>query len=297
MAEQSKRLGKGLAALINTDSPSGDLSKKYIENFDVDKIVPNPYQPRMHIDPEKLIELADSIREHGVIQPLIISKDRESDKYHIIAGERRFRAAKLAGFDTVPVVIKETSPLEMLEIALIENIQREDLNPLEESYSFRQLNTEFGLTQKEIAKKVGLNRVTIANKMRLFNLPEKIKELILNDSISEGHARALLGVKDKTSMIAAADIIIKRDLSVRQTEALVRKIMFGKTESTKDWNRTDNHTQRCEKEIKERLGFNASVTKMSKGGKITIRFKSLEQLDEIVDRFTEMPKAEKPKKE
>ncbi len=292
MAEQKKRLGKGLSALINTDSQTADMSRKYIEDFDVEKIVPNPYQPRMHIDPEKLIELADSIREHGVIQPLIITKDRDSDKYNIIAGERRFRAVKLAGFKTIPVVIKESSPLEMLELALIENIQREDLNPLEESYSFKQLSEEFGLTQKEIAKKVGLNRVTVANKMRLYRLPEKIKEMVLNDSLSEGHARALLGIKDETSMIAAADIIVKRELSVRQTEALVRKMMFGKTDTTKKFKRTDNHTKSCEQEISKRLGFHATVKKMSKGGKITIRFKSLDELDNIVDKFKKIPKKE-----
>jgi ParB family chromosome partitioning protein len=295
MAEQTQRLGKGLAALINSDSPSADMSRKYIENFDLEKIVPNPYQPRMHLNPEKLIELADSIREHGVIQPLIITKDRDSDKYYIIAGERRFRAVKLAGFKTVPVVIKETSPQEMLELALIENIQREDLNPLEESYSYRQLNEEFGLTQKEIAKRVGLNRVTIANKMRLYSLPEKVKELILNESITEGHGRALLGIDDETSMIAAADIIVKRDLSVRQTEALVRKITFGKTTSTKKWKRTDDHTEECEKYITNRLGFRASVTKMSKGGKITIRYRSIDQLDEIVDRFKKIPEPDTKK--
>jgi len=293
MAEQTKRLGKGLAALINTDSPSADLSRKYIEDFDVDKIVPNPYQPRMHIDPEKLIELADSIREHGVIQPLIITKSKDSEKYNIIAGERRFRAVQLAGFKTVPVVIKESSPLEMLQMALIENIQREDLNPLEEAYSFRQLNVDFGLTHDEIAQKVGLSRVTITNKMRLFNLPEKVKELILNDSLSEGHARSLLGINDETSIIAAADIIVKRGLSVRQTEALVRKMMFGKTESTKDFRSVDDHTQHCEEDISQRLGFHASIRKMSKGGKITIRFKSLGELDNIVKRFGKMPKLKK----
>jgi ParB family chromosome partitioning protein len=289
MAEQTQRLGKGLAALINNDSPSADLSRKYIEDFDVDKIKPNPYQPRMYIDPEKLIELADSIREHGVIQPLIITKDRNSENFNIIAGERRFRAVKLAGFKTVPVVIKESSPQEMLELALIENIQREDLNPLEESYSYRQLNEEFGLTQKEIAKKVGLNRVTIANKMRLYYLPEKIKEMVLNDSLSEGHGRALLGIKDETSMLAAADIIVKRDLSVRQTEALVRKISFGKTDTTKIWRRSDDHTEECEKYISNRLGFNANVTKMSKGGKITIRYRSIEELNDIVEKFKQIP--------
>jgi ParB family chromosome partitioning protein len=286
MAEQTKRLGKGLSALINTDSPTADETRKYIESFDVDKIVPNPYQPRMHIDPQKLIELADSIREHGVIQPLIITKDKDSsDKYFIVAGERRFRAVKLAGFDRVPVVIKETSPLEMLELALIENIQREDLNPLEEAYSYRQLANEFGLTQNQIAKKVGLNRVTIANKMRLYNLPEKIKEMVLNETITEGHARALLGIRDETSMIAAADIIVKRGLSVRQTEALVRKIMFGKADSSKKWKSSDDHTQYCEERISKKLGFNAHVSKMSKGGKIIIRYQSVGELDEIVNRI------------
>lgn len=289
MAEETKRLGKGLSALINSDSSMGDMSRKYIEDFDIEKIVPNPYQPRMHIDPEKLIELADSIREHGVIQPLIISKDKNSDKYNIVAGERRFRAVQLAGFKTVPVVIKETSPLEMLELALIENIQREDLNPLEEAYSFKQLSTEFGLTQKEISKKVGLNRVTVANKMRLYRLPEKIKEMVLNESLSEGHARALLGVKDETSMIAAADIIVKRGLSVRQTEALVRKIMFGKLDSTKEWKRSDQNTKRYEEDITKRLGYNTTITKMSKGGKITIRYRTLEDLDNIVQRFEKIP--------
>ena len=290
MAEETKRLGKGLSALISTDSNIGDMSRKYIEDFDVEKIVPNPYQPRMHIDPEKLIELADSIREHGVIQPLIISKDKNSDKYNIVAGERRFRAVQLAGFKTVPVVIKETSPLEMLELALIENIQREDLNPLEEAYSFKQLSTEFGLTQEEISKKVGLNRVTVANKMRLYRLPEKIKEMVLNELLSEGHARALLGIKDETSMIAAADIIVKRGLSVRQTEALVRKIMFGKLDSTKEWKRSDQNTKKYEEDITNRLGYNTTITKMSKGGKITIRYRTLEDLDNIVQRFEKIPK-------
>jgi len=289
MANKAKRLGKGLAALIDTSTPTGELSRQYIENFNVERIVPNPYQPRMHIDPKRLMDLADSIREHGVIQPLIITKDKSSNKYFIVAGERRFRAVKLAGFNTLPVIIKETSPLEMLELALIENIQREDLNPLEESYSFKQLSREFGLTQSQIAKKVGLNRVTVANKMRLDNLPDKIKELVLNESITEGHARSLLGIKDETSMIAAADIILKRGLSVRQTEALVRKIMFGKSEATRAWKSVDEHTKSCETHIAKKLGFNVHVTKMSKGGKIIIRYKTMGELNKIVDKFKSIP--------
>jgi len=289
MAEKTRRLGKGLSALIDTSSPTGKMARQYVEDFSVDRIVPNPYQPRMFLDPKKLIGLADSIREHGVIQPLIITKDKNSDNYIIVAGERRFRAVKLAGFNTLPVVIKETTPLEMIELALIENIQREDLNPLEESYSFKQLNQEFGLTQVQIAKKVGLNRVTVANKMRLDKLPDKIKELILNESLSEGHARALLSIRDETSIIAAADIIIKRGLSVRQTEALVRKMMFGKSDARRIWKSVDDHTKDCEDSIAKRLGFNVHVAKMSKGGKITIRYKSMDELNKIVDKFKAIP--------
>jgi ParB family chromosome partitioning protein len=288
---RAQRLGKGLAALISTneDGNTGVMNRKFIEDFDVEKIVPNPYQPRMHINPQRLMELADSIREHGVIQPLIITKDKKTDQYFIVAGERRYRAVKLAGFTTIPVVIKETSPLEMLQLALIENIQREDLNPLEEAFSYKQLITEFGLSQSEIAKKVGLNRVTIANKIRLYNLPDKIKELVLNNSLSEGHARALLGVKDETSMIAAADIVVKRGLSVRQTEALVRKIMFGKSDVDRNWRTMDEQTKACESYFAKKFDAKVRVLKMSKGGKIVIRYRTHQDLDRIMDQVKALP--------
>ncbi|OGC37134.1 hypothetical protein A2436_01635, partial [candidate division WS6 bacterium RIFOXYC1_FULL_33_9] len=225
---EEARLGKGLAALINNNEIDNS-SSSYREKFDITKILPNPFQPRMHIDPDDLISIADSIRENGIIQPLIVTRDKNTDKYIIVAGERRFRAAQLAGLKHVPIVIKESSPQQMLELALIENIQRKDLNPLEEAYSFLQLQNDFGLGQDEISKKVGLNRVTISNKMRLLKLPDQVKEVVLNETISEGHARALLGIKDSESLVAATDIVIKRGLSVRQTESLVRKINYGKS--------------------------------------------------------------------
>jgi len=180
MDNKSPRLGKGLAALIDAKEIDNS-SSAYKPKFDIDNIEPNPYQPRMHIDPEELIEIADSIREKGVIQPLIITQDKDSDKYFLIAGERRLRAAQLAGLKTVPVVIKESSPQEMLELALIENIQRKDLNPLEEAYAYQQMIEEFGVSQDDIAKKVGLNRVTITNKIRLLTIPEEVKEDVLNE--------------------------------------------------------------------------------------------------------------------
>ena len=150
------RLGKGLAALISSNEME-NTNNAYIENFDIEKIQANPYQPRMHIEPEELIEIADSIREHGVIQPLIITKVIDSDRYFLIAGERRLRASQLAGMKTVPVVLKDSSPQEMLELAIIENVQRKDLNPLEEAYAFKQMQDEFGISQDIIAKKVGLS--------------------------------------------------------------------------------------------------------------------------------------------
>lgn len=278
------RLGKGLAALIDSKEIDNS-SSSYREKFDINKISPNPYQPRMNIDPEELISIADSIREHGVIQPLIVTKDKGSDKYLIIAGERRFRAAQLAGLKYVPIVIKESSPQEMLEIALIENIQRKDLNPLEEANSFIQLQDEFGLSQDEIAQKVGLNRVTITNKIRLLKLPDDVKEVVLNETISEGHARALLGIRDEESLVAATDIVIKRGLSVRQTEALVRKINYGKTAKYKSIQTSHPELLLYGEELTKKLGYYTTVKKMSKGGRIQIRYLTKSDLDDILKKF------------
>lgn len=281
---ETQRLGKGLAALISSNEIDNS-SSSYLPSFEISRIEANPYQPRMHIDPEELIQIADSIREHGVIQPLIITKKKNSDSYFLVAGERRLRASQLAGFKTVPVVIKDTSPQEMLEIALIENIQRKDLNPIEEAYAYKQMQEEFGLSHEEIAKKVGLQRVTITNKIRLLNIPSVVKEEILNDKLSEGHARALLGIKDSTSLIAAADLVIKRDMSVRETEALVRKITFGKGSSSKQWEDTDEMTEKYAAKLSKKIGFTARIIKMTKGGKIIIRYNTKEELEDVMNKI------------
>ncbi|MDX9739017.1 MAG: ParB/RepB/Spo0J family partition protein [Candidatus Dojkabacteria bacterium] len=278
------RLGKGLAALIDSKEIDNS-SSSYREKFDINRITPNPYQPRMNIDPEELISIADSIREHGVIQPLIVTKDKSSDNYFIIAGERRFRAAQLAGLKYIPIVIKESSPQEMLEIALIENIQRKDLNPLEEANSFIQLQDEFGLSQDEIAQKVGLNRVTITNKIRLLKLPEEVKEVVLNETISEGHARALLGIRDEESLIAASDIIIKRGLSVRQAESLVRKINYGKSAKYKRVQTSNPDLLLYAEEITKKIGFSTTIRKMSKGGRVQIRYMTKSDLEQILKKL------------
>lgn len=281
---ETQRLGKGLAALISSNEIDNS-SSSYLPSFEISRIEANPYQPRMHIDPEELIQIADSIREHGVIQPLIITKKKNSDSYFLVAGERRLRASQLAGFKTVPVVIKDTSPQEMLEIALIENIQRKDLNPIEEAYAYKQMQEEFGLSHEEIAKKVGLQRVTITNKIRLLNIPSVVKEEILNEKLSEGHARALLGIKDSTSLIAAADLVIKRDMSVRETEALVRKITFGKGSSSKQWEDTDEMTEKYAAKLSKKIGFTARIIKMTKGGKIIIRYNTKEELEDVMNKI------------
>ena len=278
------RLGKGLAALIDSKQIDNS-SSAYREKFDINKVSPNPYQPRMNIDPEELISIADSIREHGIIQPLIVTKDKSSDGYYIIAGERRFRAAQLAGLKYVPIVIKDSSPQEMLELALIENIQRKDLNPLEEANSFMQLQDEFGLSQDEIAKKVGLNRVTVTNKVRLLKLPNDVKELVLNETLSEGHARALLGIRDKESLIAAADIIEKRGLSVRQAEALVRKINYGKSAKYKRGHSEQPELLLFAEELTKKLGYHTTIRRMSKGGKVQIRFVTRNDLLNILKKL------------
>ncbi len=283
MSEKA-RLGKGLAALISSNQIE-NTNSSFIEKFDINLIAPNPYQPRMHMNPEELIEIADSIREHGIIQPLIITKKKDSNSYFLIAGERRLRAAQLAGFKSVPVVIKDSSPQQMLEIAIVENIQRKDLNPLEEAYAFKQMQDAFGLSHSEIAKKVGLNRVTITNKLRLLNLPDLVKEDVLNGKVSEGHARALMGIKDSTSLIAAADIVVKRELSVRETEALVRKITYGRGATTRLWKSTDAQTTKYADQLSRKLGYTAHIQKMTKGGKLVIRYNTIDELEDLMGKL------------
>ncbi len=282
-----KPLGQGLAALIKSEGNSNPNSA-YRENFDIKNILPNPYQPRMKIDSEELMEIADSIREKGIIQPLIVTKgdNNNTENFYLIAGERRWRAAQLAGLKRVPVVIKDSSPQDMLELALIENIQREDLNPLEEALAFRQLQEEFLLTHEEIAQKVGLSRVAITNKMRLLNLPEQVKEHILSNNLSEGHARALLGLKDNDSINSAANIVLKRNLSVRDTEQLVRRISYARDENVRQTQHVTKELGSWEEKITKKLGFQSKIKKFTQGGKIIIKFNDESGLRELIERLT-----------
>jgi ParB family chromosome partitioning protein len=217
-------LGRGLDALIPTFGEGGAASTL---DIDIDAIAPNPYQPRVDLDDEALEALAASIRVHGVIQPLVVTHGAERGRYVLIAGERRWRAARMAGLGAVPAVIKEAAPRAMLELALVENVVRADLSPLEEAAAYRQLIDDFGLTQAAVAERVGRSRVSVTNTLRLLALPDRAQRALAAGEISEGHARALLGLPSAAEQVAALDWVLERGLSVRQTEELVRRWIAG----------------------------------------------------------------------
>jgi ParB family chromosome partitioning protein len=279
VAQQRRGLGKGLGALI----PATEVSGPGLSEVAVDLIVPNPMQPRVALDAEALQELADSIREHGLIQPLIVTsiQDPASDaQYQIIAGERRWEAAKMAGLARVPVVIKEATPQKMLELALVENIQRADLNPLEEAAAYRQLMDDFGLTQEQVAEKVGKSRVTVANSVRLLRLPDEIKRALAEGQISEGHARALLAINKRADQLKILEAIVKKGLSVRQTEEMVRRIVAGVQPRRRD-EPPSPETEALENEFRNALGTKVRLFRSKKGGKLVIQFYSEEELEAI----------------
>lgn len=281
----------------------------------ITSIAPNPYQPRKHIDPTILGELADSIKEHGLIQPPVVSHNPNFDeaalsepydenneelklrraRYLLIAGERRWQASKLAGLAILPVVIKETTPLQMLELALVENIQRADLSPLEEAYAYRQLVSEFRLTQEEVAQKVGKSRAAVTNTLRLLDLSPIILGSLSKGEISEGHARALLGVRsdnDKPQLNLLNEIVIK-GLSVRQTEEAVRRLNV--TLSTQDAIKAateaektsrvarlaERETRQIEQHLRDALKVKVELSRSKKGGKVTIHYSDDEELEEV----------------
>lgn len=282
---QKSSLGVGLSALIPEQNII-ELDQAYIPNLDIDRISPNPYQPRIEMNPDELVELSDSIREHGVIEPLIVTRSKDGN-FNLIAGERRWRASKLANLKTIPVVIKEASPQQVLELAVVENIQRADLNPLEEAMAFEQLAIKFKLTHAQIAAKVGLSRPAIANKVRLLNLPDEIKKGLLEGIINEGHARALLGLTSQEAMIATYKIVARDNLSVRAVEELVRRLNAGHKKQRKSTDRIlDSYTQEVENKLKSLLGTGVKLYRSNKGGKIVIPFSSDEQLKKIYSNLT-----------
>jgi ParB family chromosome partitioning protein len=285
-------LGKGLDALIppteqsdyQFTAESPEERSEGVREIPINAISPNPRQPRSSFDPDELAELADSIQEHGIIQPLIITHGEKPDQYSMIAGERRLMAARQAGLKTVPVIIRDSSEQERLELALIENIQRTDLNPLETATAYLQLSEEFNLSHSEIAKRVGKSRVSVTNTLRLLNLPPSVLESLADGNISEGHARSLLALPSAQAQAAALKTVLDRDLNVRQTEELVRRLS-GEKPAQKPKPEPTPEIQEIEDRLRSSLGTKVNLKHGRKGGTITIHYYSDEELDNLLERF------------
>ncbi len=277
-----RALGKGLTQLLGEqfDSSPNELP--------VLAIVPNQRQPRTEFDQDALEELADSIRIHGVLQPILVRPLSEG-KYELIAGERRWRASQLAGLEKVPVIIRSAAGQESLELALIENVQRADISALDAAVAYKRLADEFGLTQEEIGLRVGKTRTSISNTLRLLKLPEEALSALRLGQISEGHARALLGVSSEPKLLAALATVIAKGLSVRQTEQLVEAIKAGGSEATKpkkDVRRTepkDVYTLQLESAISERFSSPTKIERTEKGGRMVVEFYGDEDLERILE--------------
>jgi len=276
---QKKVLGRGLGALIPQKAePATHAHAAGLAQIPIDQIQPNPYQPRRTFNEASIDELARSVREHGIVQPLVVT--RAGDRYKLIAGERRFRAAQKAGLSSVPAVIKEIAQEgDALQIALIENIQREDLNPMEEAMAYHQLHEDFGLTQEEIAQRVGKERSTVANFLRLIKLPEAVKKLLASGQLSMGHARALLAVESTKKQEQLAERVVKRNLNVRQTEVLAA----GPKADRKAEKEKDVFTRDAEEKLQRTLRTKVEIDRRRRGGVIHIRFGSEEELIRVVD--------------
>ncbi len=280
---QRKALGKGLGALIPLEQPE-NLNNFGTNTSDIPivKIFPGKAQPRKNFDEGNLQELVDSVKEKGILQPIIVQKEKNG--YEIVAGERRWRAAKLAGLEKIPAIVMNLSDLETLEVALIENIHRQDLNPIEEANVYHKLSTKFDLTQDEISKRVGKDRSSIANFLRLLKLPPEIKKDIAENSLTMGHARALLSLQYPHEQLKLRDAILKNSLSVREVESKIKN-QKQKTQTTKT-EKKDIFLTKLEDDLKKSLGTKVLMTKGKKGGKIIINFYSDEELERILKVFS-----------
>lgn len=282
MTRKRPGLGKGLSALIPSENDN-KITSGAVE-IDINKISPNPRQPRSHFNSNSLSELAASITEHGIIQPLIVTHGLKEDDYILIAGERRLEASKQSGLETVPVIVRKASEQDRLELALIENVQRDDLSPLETAKAFQQLNNEFGLSHESIAKRVGKSRTAVTNTLRLLNLSLNVQQAIHEGIISEGHARALLGLATHQSQDAALSTVLKKELNVRQSEVLVRKLVGEKPQAIP---KPSIHPEiiNLEERLRSSLGTKVRVKHSAKGGTITVYYYSNEELDGLIGKF------------
>lgn len=275
--KRRRALGRGLDALLPTAPHAG------LRQIDVADIEPNPQQPRQRFDPEELRSLAHSLTAHGMLQPLVVTA-LSAKRYRLILGERRWQAARLAGLRDVPAIVREASDHESLELALIENIQRRDLNPLEEATAYQRLMQEHGLTQGDVAKQVGRSRVAVTNTLRLLSLPETVRRAVVDERITEGHARALLALPSPDQQIAALEAIERRGLSVRQTEELTRRM--GERTAPQSYTRpVDPDLALMQDELRRALGFRVTLKSSRRGGRIVIDFASSEEFETLYRRL------------
>ena len=288
MADKRPALGRGLSALIPTATPAPppprDASPSGPAEVDIDLLTPNPQQPRVLMDDARLEDLAQSIRSHGVIQPIVVRRTGE-DGYEIVAGERRWRASQRAGLLKVPVVVRDVPDDRLLAAALIENIQREDLNPIEEAQAYRRLSDDLGLTQEQIADAVGKDRSSIANYVRLLRLPHEVRENVAAGSLSMGHARAILGLPDEAAQLRVSREVVAKTLSVRETEALVAKA--AQPAARRADQPKDVHTRAAEDRLRFALGTRTRIVRKGRGGKIEIDFTNENELQRIFEYLTQ----------
>ncbi len=287
--EDSKRrhLGRGLAALFGDETEDyANLDRvRESKSVPIDQIQPNPNQPRRHFDDESLSDLVASIRQQGVIQPIVVRRVGDSpNTFEIVAGERRWRAAQRARLHEVPVTVKDLTDMEALEIALVENIHREDLSPLEEADGYRRLMEEFGHTQEVLAKVLGKSRSHIANMTRLLTLPDEVKRMIEDGTLSAGHARALIGAADP---VALAELVVRKGLNVRQTEKLAQADKPATASTKRPAAPKDPNTAALESDLSSLLGMSVEIRQKRDGGTLSIRYQSLEQLDDVLQRLTQ----------
>lgn len=276
-------LGRGLDALIETSRAAGASG---INQIPLGNIYPNPRQPRNQYDPETLQELADSIRQHGIIQPLIVTHNpSQTDTYVLIAGERRLQAARQAGLTAVPVIVREASDQERLELALIENLQRADLNPLEEAEAYRQLVEDFNLTHEEVAKRVAKSRSEITNTLRLLTLAPEVKDALIKGWISKAHARTIAALQNWQSQSAVLKTIRDKNLNVRQTEDLVQKFTGHRPDKSRIPVQRSAEIVALEDRLRIHLGARVNIKQYDNGGSINIRYYSEEELNDILDKF------------
>ena len=281
MATSSKGLGKGLGALLGDDFLDTAADNKGVLQLPISQVESCASQPRKQFDADALSDLSDSIRQHGIIQPLTVRK-LQSGYYQIIAGERRWRAARMAGLTQVPAVVIEADDRKAMELAMIENLQREDLNPMEEAQGYKTLMEQYSMTQEETAEAVGKSRSTVANSLRLLNLSPALQDLVESGKLSSGHGRTLLGLSEKLQE-SAAETILKNDLSVRQTELLVKKLQQEKKEKPAQAAITVNYAEEAAKELTDSLGRPCKIVSGRKKGRIELEYYGVEDLNNLLD--------------